>query len=137
MSENGYSSGQILHQRSGVSENGYSNGQILHQRSVMSENGYHSRRSSSGSLDSVADSGCAAMAELTNGIDEFGFNVPRMPIETKGFVNNSDSPKSKNRLETVNNSESLRMEAQLKFVNNNIEGLKVENLFEDEGGEFD
>ncbi|TXG67375.1 hypothetical protein EZV62_008650 [Acer yangbiense] len=113
-----------------------SNGQLLHKRSGMSENGNLSRRSSSGSLDSVTDSG-ASMAELSSGIEEIGFNVPRMPIETKGFVNNSYSPKSKTRLETVNNSESLRTEAQLKFVNNNIEGQKVENHFEDEGGEFD
>ncbi|KAH7511569.1 hypothetical protein JRO89_XSUnG0189700 [Xanthoceras sorbifolium] len=113
-----------------------SNGQLLHQRSGLSENGNLSRRSSSGSLDSVTDSG-ASVAELNNGIEEIGLNVPRMSIETKGFVNNSDSPKSKTRLGIVNNSESLRMEAQHKFVNNNIEGLKMENHFEDDGGEFD
>ena len=29
------------------------------------------------------------------------------------------------------------MEAQLKFVNSNKEGMKIENHFKDEGGEFD
>ena len=42
------------------------------------------------------------------------------------------------RLEIVNNIESLRMEVQLKkFLNSNKQGLKMENHFEDEGGEFD
>lgn len=60
-----------------------------------------------------------------------------MPVETKGYVNNSDSLKTNKRHDIVNNSESLRSEAQLKFVNNNIESLKMENHFEDEGDEFD
>lgn len=60
-----------------------------------------------------------------------------MPVDTKGFVNNSVSPKTKTRHEIVNNSESLRVEAQLKFVNSKIEGLRMENHFEDEGDEFD
>lgn len=77
------------------------------------------------------------MTELHNGIEETGWGGLQMPIETKGFVNNSDSPKTQARLEVVNNRESLTMEAQLKFVNNNIEGLKMENHFEDEGDEFD
>ena len=55
-----------------------------------------------------------------------------MPIETKGFESNNDSPKMKTQLEIVNNRERLRMEAQLKFVNVNKEGLKMENHFEDE-----
>ena len=29
------------------------------------------------------------------------------------------------------------MEAQLKFVNSSKEGMKIENHFKDEGGEFD
>ena len=29
------------------------------------------------------------------------------------------------------------MEDQLKFVNGNKEGMKIENQFKDEGGEFD
>ena len=37
----------------------------------------------------------------------------------------------------VINRKSLRMEAQLKFVNSNKEGMKIENHFKDEGGEFD
>ncbi|GMY31491.1 autophagy-related protein 18f-like isoform X1 [Fagus crenata] len=56
-------------------------------------------------------------------------------IQQTRFTN--DSPKTKSRVEIVNNRESLRMEAQLKFVNSNKEGLKMENHFEDEGGEFD
>ncbi|XVF04001.1 hypothetical protein REPUB_Repub05bG0042700 [Reevesia pubescens] len=113
-----------------------SNGRPLHQRSGLSENGRLSRRSSSGSLDSVTENG-AAVSELHNGIEETSLNGPQMPIGTKGFVNNSDSPKTNTRLEIVNNRESLRMEAQLKFVNNNSEGLKIENHFEDEDDEFD
>ncbi|XP_022716961.1 autophagy-related protein 18f-like [Durio zibethinus] len=112
------------------------NGRLLHQRSGLSENGRLSCRSSSGSLDSMTENG-AAVAELHNGIEETSLNGPQMPIGAKGFVNNSDSPKTKTRLEIVNNRESSRMEAQLKFVNNNSEDLKMENHFEDEGDEFD
>ncbi|XVF34089.1 hypothetical protein REPUB_Repub18cG0027200 [Reevesia pubescens] len=113
-----------------------SNGRLLHQRSGLSENGWLSHRSSSGSLDYMTEND-AAFAELHNGIKETSLNGPQMPIGTKGFVNNSDSPKIKNQLEIVNNRESSRMEAQLKLVYNNSEGLKVENRFEDEGDEFD
>ncbi|KAK6230376.1 hypothetical protein QUC31_001894 [Theobroma cacao] len=113
-----------------------SNGRLLHQRSGLSENGQVSRRGSSGSLDSMNEHG-AAFTELLNGIEETSLNGPQMPIETKGFVNNSDSSKIKTRLEIVNNRESLKMEAQLKFVNSNSEGLKMENHFEDEGDMFD
>ncbi|OMP04510.1 hypothetical protein COLO4_09563 [Corchorus olitorius] len=113
-----------------------SNGHLLHQRSGLSENGWLSRRGSSGSFDSVNENG-AAVAELHNGIEETGLNGSQMPLATTGFVNNSDSPKTRTRLENVNNRESLRMEAQLKFVNSNSEGLKMENHFEDEGDEFD
>lgn len=113
-----------------------SNGRLLHQRSGLSENGQVSRRGSSGSLDSMNEQG-AAFTELLNGIEETSLNGPQMPIETKGFVNNSDSSKIKTRLEIVNNRESLKMEAQLKFVNSNSEGLKMENHFEDEGDMFD
>ena len=55
-----------------------------------------------------------------------------MPIETKGFKSNNDSPKTKTQLEIVNNRERLRMEAQLKFVNIKKEDLKMENQFVDE-----
>lgn len=113
-----------------------SNERLLHQRSGLAENGLLLRRSSSGSLDSVTDNGALAV-ELNNGIEETSLDCPQMPVDTKGFVNNSVSPKSKTRLEIVNNSESLRVEAQLKFVNNKIEGLRMENHFEDEGDEFD
>ena len=54
-----------------------------------------------------------------------------MPIETKGFVSNNDSPKTKTQLEVVYNRERLRMEAQLKFLNIIKEGLKMVNHFED------
>ena len=97
------------------------NGRLQHQKSGLFENGRLSCRSSSGSLDSMTDS-AAAVAEFHNGSEETECNGPRMPVETKGFVNNR---------------ESLRMEAQLKFVNSNKEDLKMENHFEDEGGEFD
>ncbi|KAM4103014.1 hypothetical protein ACJW30_06G047100 [Castanea mollissima] len=112
------------------------NGRLQHQRSGVSENDRLSCRGSSGSLDSMTDS-AAAVAEFHSASEETECNGPRMPVGTKGFVNNSDSPKTKTRLETVNNRESLRMEAQLKFVNSNKEGLKMENHFEHEGGEFD
>ena len=55
-----------------------------------------------------------------------------MPVETKGFESNNDSPKMKTQLEIVNNRERLTMEVQLKFVNINKEGQKMENQFEDE-----
>ncbi|KAH9651363.1 BCAS3 domain-containing protein [Citrus sinensis] len=113
-----------------------SNERLLHQRSGLSENGLLSRRSSSGSLDSVTDNGALA-AEPNIGIEETSLDCPQMPVDTKGFVNNSVSPKTKTRHEIVNNSESLRVEAQLKFVNSKIEGLRMENHFEDEGDEFD
>ena len=45
-----------------------------------------------------------------------------MPVETKGIVNNNDSPKRKTWHEIVNNRESLGMVAQLNFVNTNKEG---------------
>ncbi|XVF70525.1 hypothetical protein PTKIN_Ptkin11bG0168600 [Pterospermum kingtungense] len=113
-----------------------SNGRLLHQRSGLSENGQLSCRSSTGSLDSLTEN-FEAVAELHNGIKETGFNGNQVPIGTKGFVNNSDSPKTKTRLEIVNNRESLRMEAQLKSVNNYGESLKMENHFEDDDDEFD
>ncbi|KAG5255134.1 autophagy-related protein [Salix suchowensis] len=91
----------------------------------------HSRlscRSSSGSLDSMAE----------NGAEETGWNGSTMPVETRGSVHSNGSPKTNTRLEVVNSRESSRMEAQLKFVNNNNnEGPKTENHFEDEGDEFD
>ena len=55
-----------------------------------------------------------------------------MPVETKGFESNNDSPKTKTQLEIVNNRERLRMEAQLKFENIKKEDLKMENQFVDE-----
>lgn len=81
----------------------------------------------------------ASVAEVNNrGIVETGLDGSQMPIETRGFVNNNGSPKTKTWLGIVNNRESLRMEAEIKFVNSNIEGLKMENHFEDDGGdEFD
>ncbi|XP_021654708.2 autophagy-related protein 18g isoform X2 [Hevea brasiliensis] len=112
------------------------NGQLHHQRSVLSENGRLSHRSSSGSLDSMTDRGVVA-ADHQNGVEEAGWNGPRMPVEAMGFVNSSDSPKRDNWLENVNNREHLRTEAQLKFVNSNNGGPKVENHFEDEDDEFD
>ncbi|KAH8518447.1 hypothetical protein Peur_037541 [Populus x canadensis] len=113
-----------------------SNGSLQHQSSGLSENGRLSCRSSSGSLDSMAENG-AAVAELRNGIEETGWNGSRMPVETRGFVDSNGSPKTNTRLEVVNSRESSRMEAQLKFVNSNNKGLKIENHFEDEGDEFD
>lgn len=113
-----------------------SNERLLHQRSGLSENGLLSRRSSSGSLDSVTENGALA-AKPNIGIEETSLDCPQMLVDTKGFVNNSVSPKTKTRHEIVNNSESLRVEAQLKFVNSKIEGLRMENHFEDEGDEFD
>ncbi|KAG6793952.1 hypothetical protein POTOM_003179 [Populus tomentosa] len=113
-----------------------SNGSLQHQSSGLSENGRLSCRSSSGSLDSMAENG-VAVAELRNGIEETGLNGSRMPVETRGFVDSNGSPKTNTRLEVVNSRESSRMEAQLKFVNSNNKGLKIENHFEDEGDEFD
>ena len=112
------------------------NGQFLHQRSGGSENGRLSCRSSSGSLNCLTDCGVAS-ANLCNGIDKTRCEGPQTPVETKHFVNNYASTKTTTQLETVNNRESLRKEPQLKFVNNNIEGLKMENHFEDEGAEID
>ncbi|CAK7338346.1 unnamed protein product [Dovyalis caffra] len=112
------------------------NGSLQHQSSGLSENGRLSCRSSSGSLDSMAENG-AVVAELHNGVEETGWNGPTIPVETRGLVNSNGSLKTNNRLEVVNSRESSRMEAQLKFVNNNNEGLKMENHFEDEGDEFD
>ncbi|KAF5478822.1 hypothetical protein F2P56_005352 [Juglans regia] len=112
------------------------NGRLQQQRPGLLANGRFSRRSSSGSLDSVTDSG-ASLAEFHNGIEETESDGPRMPVETNSFVNNNDSPKTKTRLEIVNNRESFKVEAQLKLVNSNKESLKMENHFEDEGVEFD
>lgn len=112
------------------------NGRFLHQRSGGSENGRLSCRSSSGSLNCLTDCGVAS-ADLYNGVDKTGCEGPQTPVETKHFVNNYASTKTTTQLETVNNRESLRKEPQLKFVNNNIEGLKMENHFEDEGDEID
>lgn len=112
------------------------NGQLQQQRSGLLGNGRFSRRSSSGSLDSVTDSG-APLAEFHNGIKETESDGPRMPVETNNVVNNNDSPKTKTRLEIVNNRESFKVEAQLKLVNSDKESLKMENRFKDEGVEFD
>ena len=60
-----------------------------------------------------------------------------MPVETKGIVNNNDSPKRKTWHEIVNNRESLGMVAQLNFVNTNKEGQKMKNHFEGNAGELD
>lgn len=111
------------------------NGHLLHHKSGPSENGRLSRRSSSGSLDLVADGG-VAVAEHPTGIEETGWNGLRMPETDKGFVNSNDRPKTKT-LKTVNNRESFKMEAQHKFVNNNKDGLNVENQLEDADDEFD
>ncbi|CBI20508.3 unnamed protein product, partial [Vitis vinifera] len=111
------------------------NGHPLHHKSGPSENGRLSRRSSSGSLDLVADGG-VAVAEHPTGIEETGWNGLRMPETDKGFVNSNDRPKTKT-LKTVNNRESFKMEAQHKFVNNNKDGLNVENQLEDADDEFD
>ena len=82
--------------------------------------------------------GGVAVAEFRNGIKGSDWDGLRMPTEaTRGIVNTNDSPKSNTRLEIVNNRESSVMLARPKFVNNNIEGLKVENQFEDKGDEFD
>jgi len=78
----------------------------------------------------------APVVEFHNGVEETESDGSQMPVETKGFVYNNDSPKTKTRLEIVNNRESLKMEPQLKFVNSNQTGLKMENHFEDKG-EFD
>ena len=72
------------------------NGHIQHHKSGPSENGRLSRRSSSGSLDLVA--------EHPTGVEETGWNGLRMPETDKGFVNSNDRPKT-NMLETVNNRE--------------------------------
>ena len=111
------------------------NGHLLHHKSGPSENGRLARRSSSGSLDLVADGG-VAVAEHPTGIEETGWNGLRMPETDKGFVNSNDRPKTKT-LETVNNRQSFKMEAQHKFVNNNKDGLNVENQLEDADDEFD
>ncbi|KAL5548243.1 hypothetical protein UlMin_003474 [Ulmus minor] len=106
------------------------NGGTLHQRY---ENGRLSRRSSSGSLNTMAVSRFAAAEH--NGIKETEFDGMQMPTQAEGFVHTNDSSTTttKAQLETVNNRESVRMDAQLEFVNNNIEGLKMESHFEDEG----
>ncbi|XP_031265449.1 autophagy-related protein 18f [Pistacia vera] len=118
----------------GVDNN--TNGRLLHQRSGLSEYGRLSCKSSSGSLEPVTDSG-ASVPDYNSDAGENGWDGPRMPVEKQGYVNNSDSLKTNMQLGIVNNTESLRMESQLKFVNNNIEGLKMENHFEEEGDEFD
>lgn len=117
---------------------GNTNGRLPHHKSGPSENGRLSRRSSSGSLHSVADGG-AAVSEHPSGIDETGWYNLQMTKETaKGFVNSNDRPKTRTSLDTVNNRESSKMEAQHKFVNNTDDGLNVENrLEEDEDDEFD
>lgn len=102
---------------------------------MLSENGRLASRSSSGSLDSMTESG-PVVAEVHNGVEETGWSGPRMPEKTRAFVNSNDNPKTNTRLEVVNNRESSRTEAQLKFVNNNNDGQKMENHFEDEGDEF-
>ncbi|BBH01913.1 homolog of yeast autophagy 18 F [Prunus dulcis] len=100
--------------------------------SGISENGRLSCRSSSGSLDTMTDSG-AGVAELSNGTEETEWGGSQTPIESKRFVNNNDSQKTKTQLEIVNNRErTLKTEAQLKFVNSNIEGMGMENLFREE-----
>lgn len=111
-------------------------GQLQHQRSGLSANGRFSCGSSSGSLNSMTDSG-ALPAESQNEVEETESDGPRMPVDNKGFVNTDESPKTKTRLEIVNSKESLTMDAQLKFVYSNKEGLKMENHSEDEVGEFD
>lgn len=112
-------------------------GQLLQQRSGISENGKRSC-SSSNSLDTMTDSG-AGLTEHRNGSEETGWGVPQMTIESKGPVNNNDSPETKTQLETVNSREhSLKMEAQLKFVNSDIEeDMGMGNLFEGGGDEYD
>ena len=55
----------------------------------------------------------------------------------QGLCKYQGQPKNKDLREIVINRKSLRMEAQLKFVNSNKEGMKIENHFKDEGGEFD
>ncbi|WCJ31297.1 hypothetical protein M5689_012802 [Euphorbia peplus] len=109
------------------------NRHLQHQRSV---NGKPSHRSSSGSLDSMTDCGVVA-AQLQNGVEETGWNGPRMAVEATGYVNNSVSPKANTQVENVNNRQSSRPEAHLMFVNSKTGGPRVQNHFEDEGDDFD
>ncbi|GKV45777.1 hypothetical protein SLEP1_g52824 [Rubroshorea leprosula] len=119
-----------------VDRNSNGNWQLPHQSSRLSENGQLSYQSSSGSLDSMIENG-ATVAELHSGMEETGLDSPLMRIESNGYVNMNDSPRTKTRLENVNNTQSLQMEAHLKYLNNNNEGQKMENHFENEGDEFD
>ncbi|XP_059662533.1 autophagy-related protein 18f isoform X2 [Cornus florida] len=108
-------------------------GQLLHQRS---ENGGLLCKNGSDYLDYISNGG-RTVAEHHNGIIGTGWDGLQMPTDTtKGFVYNSNCPKSNIRPELVNNRENST-EAQFKYVNNNREGLKMENQFEDQGDEFD
>ena len=60
-----------------------------------------------------------------------------MLLETKGIVNNNDSPIRKTWHEIIDTRKSVRMEAQLNFVNTNKEGQKMNNHFKDDAGELD
>ena len=102
--------------------------QLLTKSSRVYQNGRIAPTSISNSLDN---------AVLNTDIGGTELHENLVPAETKGFVNNNDSPRPNNRLECVNNREHLNMEAQLMFVNNDKEGLKMENHLEDKGDEFD
>lgn len=63
----------------------------------------------------------------------------KMVTETKGIVNDCESPRLQIQLKNVNNctEESLSMESQARAVNNHESGLEEENHFEDIGGLFE
>ena len=63
----------------------------------MTRNGRLSCRSNFGLLDSMTDS-AAVVAKFHNASEETECNGPWMLVGTKGFVNISDSPKTKTRL---------------------------------------
>lgn len=112
-------------------------GRLRLQKSGVSENTNLPLRSSFGSLESISDAD-NPVVNLHDAAEETAENGLQMLTETKkGYVNMNDCLKPNDFLQVVNNRELLLKENQLRFVNNNIDGVKVENLFESGGDEHD
>ncbi|KAL0311059.1 UNVERIFIED_CONTAM: hypothetical protein Sangu_2400600 [Sesamum angustifolium] len=111
---------------------GDNNGQIEPQGSDVSEYGKLAGRSSSGSLDSIANAG---IIDDEYSLHDKGQDGLQFTETSGGFVNTNDTPIVNARLDNVNTRDNSVTESQLRSVHT-IDGLKVENQSA-EGDEFD
>ncbi|XP_011097925.1 autophagy-related protein 18f [Sesamum indicum] len=111
---------------------GNNNGQIDPQGSDVSEYGKLAGRSSSGSLDSIANAG---IIDDEYSLHDKGQDGLQFTETSGGFVNTNDTPIVNAWVDNVNTRDNSVTESQHRSVHT-IDGLKVENQSA-EGDEFD